>query len=145
LVSTEKSFHANVCVSATPEQSVTAPTQTEIDQMPSDPDHTDQELRAELSELLNAGLPDRRVNPHRFEKLVLVHKKLRELQSGFAEQYRDTKISERQYLQLCRKVAHAADKEGEEILGYEDYHRAFGSPDTIEELYTPQIQEMHHP
>lgn len=135
---------AKVCVSATTQQSVTAPTQKEIDQMPNDSDDAEQELRAELLELLKAGLPSRRVSAHRFEKLVLVHKMLRDLQNEFAEQYRDTKINEQQYLHLCKRAAHAADKQGEEILGFDDYHRAFGSPETVEDLYMPQdIQELY--
>jgi hypothetical protein len=97
------------------------------------------QLLMELEFLIDAGLDGTKVDAGTLQQLLFVQQQLRGKQSELAELFRDEQITEAEYVDRLKRALRTADREGEGILGYEDYHRVFGERETIDALIDPKV------
>jgi hypothetical protein len=106
-----------------------------------DPDFAgqDDQLKRELEFLIAEGLEGRTLEPETFQKLLAIQRQLRARQAELGNLAREELISDAEYLKGQKNALRVADVQGEELLGFEDYHRIFGDPETIDALVDEEV------
>src|SRR3981081_4447486 len=99
----------------------------------------DDQLKRELEFLIAEGLEGRTLEAETFQKLLAIQRQLRERQAELGNLAREETISDAEYLKQLKNALRSADVQGEELLGFEDYHRIFGDPETIDTLVDQEV------
>jgi hypothetical protein len=106
-----------------------------------DPDSgsQDDQLKRESEFLIAEGLEGRTLEAETFQKLLAIQRQLRERQAELGNLAREETISDAEYLKQLKNALRSADVQGEELLDFEDYHRIFGDPETIDTLVDQEV------